>query len=321
MKVFAAVDVGGTYIKAMIAGVNLEPIVHVRIETERRFGIEHVLHRIVVAIETMLARAGLARAELEGIGIGFPGFIDAESKTGIRSWRFGYENRKLTESIERHFRVPVFLDNDAHVHALGETRFGSAKHCANVVCLILGTGLGTGIVANGQLLRGKSNLAAEVAHLTIAADGGLPCACGRTGCAQQYVSGEAMLAFAKTLLAKRPDSALWDMIRGDLNRLSVEMLDEASNLGDAVSLAVIDRIVHYAAVVVSSLCILFNPELVVIGGGISNLGNKLLVPLAERVNRSLMDPSQRCPIVKSVLGQDAGVYGALYLAAEGTGHC
>jgi glucokinase len=321
MKVFAAVDVGGTHIKAMLAGANLEPVARARMETERRFGNGHVLHRVVSVIESMLEKTGLSRTDLAGIGIGYPGFIDAETGTGIRSWRFGYENVKLTEPIERHFRVPVFLDNDAHVHALGETAFGAARHCANVVCLILGTGLGAGIVVNGNLLRGQSNLAAEVAHLTIAADGGLPCACGRTGCAQQYVSGEAMLAFARTLLPKHPDSVLWHMAGGDPDRLSVDMFDEASDLGDAVSLAVLDRTARYAAVVVSSLIILFNPELFVIGGGISNLGDKLLVPLAERVHRSLMHPSQRCPIVISGLGQDAGVYGALYLAARGTGHC
>jgi len=313
------IDVGGTNIKIMIMTLRLEVLEFSSIKTNAEQGYEIISDNIIKEIETLLGRRGTDKPEIAAIAMGLPGTIFfREQETGGYLSVLMWDRFNPCKKIGKYFNAPYYIDNDANLNALGEYHFGIEKKVQHMVLLTLGTGIGGGIIINGQLYRGMRNQAAEIGHMTIVADNGDRCLCGRQGHFEAYCSGTALKNYALDHRSEYPQSLLHKYIE-EQKGYDNAMIDRGFSAGDPFCTMVYKRYMHYLAAGVGNLIKLFNPELVVIAGGIAGAGELILAPLREEVKNDLMDEGQNCPIVQSTLGSKAGVYGACFLAGETAG--
>ncbi len=247
---------------------------------------------------------------LQALGIGVPGNVDFEkgfiySLTNIPSW----ENVFLRDLLKEEFKIPIFIDNDVNVMALGEHVFGSAKHARNVICVTLGTGVGGGVIVEGTLYRGSTFSAGELGHIVIQRDGPL-CNCGNRGCLERFIGNRYILERALELYRLKTPERVPES-------LTHELLDKAAAAGDEVARFVWEEVANHLGIVLAGLVNFFNPDLIVIGGGISKAGRFLFDPLKCVVKeRSMSVPGHHVQIIPAQLGVDAGLIGAATLAMK-----
>lgn len=315
-KYLAAIDIGGSHIKTVLATAGLEPVRISTIPVRPGEGMVALLREACAELRRLLAGSAVDDRDLLAVGISSFGFVDSASGRGIRSWRSDIAGVDIAGIVSGEFGVPSLVDNDGHVAVLGEHYFGAARGHEDVIHYVLGTGLATGVMLNGQVVSGYRNVAGEFSHFVMEATGGLRCICGRDGCAQAYISGDAMVAHARALLPTSAAGPLRDALERHGDALTAELITRSARQGDPVAVEVVDRFIQYLSVLVSSTMISLNPSIVLIGGGISRMGSQLLDPLRERVFARLMHERQRCPIELAELGQQSGAYGALVLAAR-----
>jgi glucokinase len=317
-RFFVGIDVGGTNIKLMIMTSSFEALAFSSIPTNCEAGYEIISDNIITEIERLFAQNGIKSSQIAAIGMGLPGTVfSVEQKTGYLSvlmWNYFNPCKKIGEYFKTRYRI----DNDANLNTIGEYHFGIKGRVDNMVLLTIGTGIGGGIIINRRLYRGMNNQAAEVGHMTIVADDGERCLCGQYGHFEAYGSGSALKKYALDHLPDHPHTRLHDYIT-EAGAYDNYMIDRGVLEDDSFCCKVFDRYVKYFAIGVGNLVKLFNPDLIVLAGGIANAGDLLLNPLREQVKETLMDSGQECPIEKSVLGSKAGVYGACVLAAETAG--
>ena len=214
-----------------------------------------------------------------------------------------------------HFGVPVFAENDANVNALGEMHFGAGKGYKDILLITLGTGLGCGIISGGKLLHGKSHVAAEAGHMVIETNGD-QCICGKRGCFESCCSGTALTRYARRLALEYSETSLVRYSDGNLFAINGEMIQRGFDEGDLVCKKVLEVFSQKLSVGLTNLINLFNPGIVIISGGVSRLGDRILIPTRKLVEDNLMHPIQKCEIVQGQLDNEAGVMGACSLAAE-----
>ncbi len=309
---FLAVDVGGTKIKVLVVDAFMRPLAGIRAPSLPAANMDELMDRIFAAADAALNRAAGGRDwKILGIGVGFFGLIDGAGGTGIFSLRVDMSSYPIAERLSARYGAPVVIDNDAHVAVLGEMVSGAARGHRDVAQLNLGTSLASGFIIDGQVLRGRHNVAGELGHFTVQTEGGKLCFCGRSGCALNYVSGTAITQRFRQELRRRPDSVVWDWAERDPHQVHLAMLGKALDEADDAALATIEWSLSYLSTLVTSLIALFNPSIVVIGGGVSNLGDRLVSPLRERVGAGLLHPVQECEIVTAQLVQESGLAGAL----------
>jgi len=318
MKFVAGIDVGGTNVKAVLVDASLAPLASRSMPTERELGSEAILSNIVGMLAGMIADAGLSENDLAAIGMGVPGLVDRMAKTAVKLGSLYWFDVPIAAPFSDRFSVPVVLDNDGNINALGEQRLGGGQGCKDLLLVTLGTGIGSGIIADGRLIRGVSGLAGEIGHMIIETDGEL-CRCGRRGCFQCYCSEVGISGYARKQMELHPESVLWRLTGGEPSAFTPEMMDKGFDDGDAASEAVLARTSRYLGVALSSLVSIFNPECILLGGGISRSGERLLGPAREMVREALTHPSQMCTIAQAKLGIEAGTYGACILAWEHVG--
>jgi glucokinase len=308
-------DVGGTNIKLMIMTVSFEIVAFSSIVTGSEQGYEIISDNIIAEIKKMFTTNGIENPRITSIAMGLPGTVfSLEQKTGFLSVLM-WNNFNPCKKIGEYFNASYYIDNDANLNALGEYHFGIDGRVDNMVLLTLGTGIGGGSIINRNLYRGMRNQAMEIGHMTIVADGGERCLCGQYGHFEAYCSGSALKKYALDHLPIYPQSILHTYIARN-GKYDNVMIDQGVLAGDPFCVETFNRYVKYLAVGVGNLMKLFNPDLIVIAGGIANTGDLLLNPLREQIKTTLMNQGQECPIEKSVLGSKAGVYGACALAAE-----
>lgn len=309
------IDVGGTNTKLMIMTSSFEVFAFNSIPTNYEAGYEIVSDNIIAEIERLFAQNGIRSPRITAVGMGLPGTVfSAEQQTGYLSvlmWNYFNPCKKIGEYFKTRYRI----DNDANLNAIGEYRFGIQGRVDNMVLLTIGTGIGGGIIINRRLYRGMNNQAAEIGHMTIAADNGERCLCGQYGHFEAYSSGSALKQYTLDHLPEHPQTRLHDYITG-AGAYDNSLIDRGVLEGDPFCREVFDRYVKYLAIGVGNIVKLFNPDLVILAGGLANADDLLLKPLRVQVKTTLMDSGQECPIEKSVLGSKAGVYGACVLAAE-----
>lgn len=320
MRYFMGIDVGGTKIKAVLVDERFRALAGVRTPSLPVSSINELMERVFEAGESVLHRAGIMSHELAGIGIGFFGLIDSESGRGITTLRLDFAGYDIAGAVSRHFGVPAKVDNDAHVAVLGELTYGAGVGHRDIVQLTIGTSTATGVVVDGQVLVGKTNVASEIGHFVIQTVGGRPCFCGRSGCVLNYVSGKAMLADLIAAIEADRESVIWSLCGGDAAAVDLSMLDRALDLGDRAAIQVLEHTLTYLVPLVSSLMMMFNPSIMIIGGGVSNLGDRLIVPLAARARGEVLHPTQSCEVVQAQLGQESGLVGAIVMTARQLGH-
>jgi glucokinase len=318
-KYYIGVDVGGTAIKAVLADSAFNSLITSRIPTEAAKGYEYIAANMMDMLAVMLEKAEACSRDLYGISIGLPGLVDVENGVSLDLKNLKWDHIRIAEHFSGRFNVPVFIDNDGNLNALGEKYLGAGTGVDDFILITLGTGVGAGIISGGELLRGAGNFAGEIGHMIIQKDGA-PCSCGSKGCFESYCSAKSIVNAAKQLAAADRASVLWSLTNGDMENLTAEMLHRGFELKDGVCVHVIDRMIEYLGIGLASLIHIFNPARIIIGGGVSGMGEKLLAPLREKVKRRLMNPElQSCGIEAARLGGNAGMMGACILTAKKLG--
>jgi len=310
------VDIGGTnlVVGAMPADGSREIGVHT-LSTRADLGADAVVNRICEMIETTIAtvtrETGATRAQIAGVGIGSPGPLDRDKGLVIITPNLGWKDFPLRDRVGRQVGLRATLDNDANCATLGEWWLGSARGGRNVVGFTLGTGIGGGLIIDGRLYHGASDVAGEIGHMTIEANG-RRCGCGNYGCLEAYASGPAIAMRAREALANGEPSALRDLCEGDLLKLTAATVYRASGTGDTVASDVVRETARFLAIGVANILNVFNPDVVVLAGGVAKAGDSLFLPLRAEVRRRAFKPAvDACRIVPGALDGSAGMVGAV----------
>lgn len=303
------IDLGGTKINGALADLEGKILSQHTIPTNASEGEQAVLGRIFEVIEKLIKSASKSTEEIKSIGIGSPGPLDAKAGIIIFTPNLPFRNFQLVTPIVERFNIPTYLDNDANVAAIGEYMLGAGKGTNNMVYITVSTGVGGGAILDGKIYRGSTSNALEVGHMTIVPDGPR-CNCGNYGCIEALASGTAIARQAREALESGVDTAL----RGYEAVTSYEVFLAAQN-GDKVAKEILDRSFNYLGIAVANIITSFDPEVFVIGGGVSKMGDMMFSKVQEVVNkRCFKSMSEFCKIVPAGLGTDAGVMGAVALA-------
>lgn len=315
-RYIVGVDLGGTNI---VVGAMSEDGTHevavLSEPTRAETGADSVVDRIARMVEDVIGRTteetGVSRRDILGVGIGAPGPLDRERGVVIVSPNLGWKDYPLRDAISSRVGLPATLDNDANCATVGEWWCGAARGANNVVGLTIGTGIGGGLIFGGKLYHGSSDVAGEIGHTTIDITG-RRCKCGNYGCLEAYASGPAIAERARELLSGDEASVLTQMVGGNLDLITAQTVYEAAKHDDAVALEVVKDTARFLAVGVANLLNVFNPDVVVIAGGVTYAGEALFEPLRAEVRRRAFRPAvDACRIVPGALPGTAGVVGAV----------
>jgi glucokinase len=313
-----AVDIGGTKIITAIISDDGRVIAKDRCLTLAGEGVQAVIDRLFSAADSLLNRNNMEPAQLSGIGLASAGIIDSGRgvitvSPNLPDWC----DVPLGDIVRERYRVDAFLVNDASAAALGEHRFGAGRGVSNLVLLTLGTGIGGGIIINNEMYLGSCGSAGEIGHMTIDINGP-ECGCGNRGCLEVLASGTAIARDAVSRIGQGERSSLVEMVRGKLENVTAEKIGAAARNGDSLALDVLSRAGIYLGVGLANLINIFNPEMIVLGGGMVGLGDLFIAP-AQRVavERSFPVSARAVRIVTAQLENEAGVYGAAIFALEG----
>ena len=314
-RYIVGVDLGGTSINVGVLPFDGGTVLGMRsLPTEQHRGAKFVVDRMIEMIRAAMKDAGHERAipadGFLGLGIGSPGPLDRATGTVLETPNLGWRNFPLRDLIANGIGLEAALDNDANCAALGEYWQGAGKDVRNLVAVTLGTGIGGGIVLDGQVFHGASDVAGEIGHMTIDSIG-RKCNCGNYGCLEAYASGPAIAARAIEGLDAEGDSLLPALVGGKLERITAETVYEAIVAGDLYAKEVMKETAKFLGTGLANLINLLNPDMIVISGGVTRAGEHLLEPLRREVKkRSFREGFESCEIVSSELGGMAGVVGA-----------
>jgi len=312
----AGVDLGATKIFTLVALPDGREAGSDRRPTLADQGPQAVLSRIVDSVRAALAAAGATKADLAAVGVVAPGPIDHERGVVRNPPNLpGWEAVPVVQILKDALGVRVILENDADAAALGEHAFGAGRDFRNMIFITVSSGIGGGILVDGRLYRGAAGAAGEVGHMVLD-ENGPTCGCGQRGCLEALASGTAIAARAAALAAEG-ESPLLARLARESPPLTAEDVQRAALEGDAVALRVIKEAGHYLGLGLVNLVHVFNPHGIVIGGGVSHMGDLILEPAREVVRRRCFPLSQEgLSIVAGVLGDRAGALGAIVALGE-----
>ena len=306
-KYVVGVDLGGTKIYTALVDLEGNIIKEKTVETLAHEGEQAVMGRIVDTINYVID--GTDKDLIKSIGIGSPGPLDVKNGIIIENSNLPFKNFAIVKTIKETYDLPTYLDNDANVATLGEFMFGAGKGTENMVFITASTGIGGGAVLNGKLFRGSTGNALEVGHMTVATEGPR-CGCGNLGCAEALGSGTAIGKRAKEAVLSNVVTSL----KNYENVTAKEVFKEAAN-GDRVAKNILNTSLTYLGIAVADTITNFDPEKVVVGGGVVNGGDIVIDTIRNVVEERCMAAFvENCTIEKAVLGGKAGVLGAAALA-------
>jgi len=312
MALTIGIDVGGTKVLGGVVDESGKVLTTARKDTPRQGGA--ALTQTIADV----AKELLAQHAVSSVGVSAAGFVSSDRKTmlatpNIADWNGVNLDHELTKLIG----LPVVIENDANAAAWGEAKFGAGQNQNHMMMLTVGTGIGGGIVVNGQLYRGAFGIAAEFGHVRVVPEGHL-CGCGARGCFEQYASGNALLRHAREAINASPEVARNLLSRGDgtVAGLTGQAITEAARDGDPVALAAFNTTGQWLGAGIASLCVLLDPACVVIGGGVIDAGEILLKPTRESLERNMPFAGKHPypEIVAAKLGNEAGLVGVADLA-------
>lgn len=309
------IDVGGTNVKIALVDKSGKIIYSNSVPTYAKMGYEYTVNNIKQAIKDLMKETNTTSKDIDGIGFDFPGQVDY--KTGVVKLAPnipGWVNVPIAQMIEEEFHIPTRIDNDVRCAALGEMKFGAGQGCENFVCITVGTGIGSGLVVNGQLVRGASNAAGEIGHIKLQMKDGLICGCGDTGCLEAYASGPSIVAMAQDYIKGGKSTKFREMAAAEGGEITPYMVAKAAEAGDPVAKRIFAIVGEYIGIGLTSVINLLNPEKVIIGGGVAEAGDLLLDPIRKTIKeRAMVVAGSVVEIVPAQLGNSAGVIGASML--------
>lgn len=314
-KLVLATDLGGTNMRTALMNDRGEILAHMRKSTNADMGKDKVIEKLITTLKATTSKHNTPLRKIEGIGIGFPGPVDVElgvvlSPPNMKGWI----NVPLKDIMEEEFKMPVIIENDANAAAIGEHWMGAGKGMKNLVCITLGTGVGGGIVLNDKIWHGATGIAGEIGHTTIIRNG-QKCNCGNRGCLEAYASATGMVRMMhKALLMGGMDKQSLSVMPVDeekLNKDGSKYISELAAKGNKIALSVIKEMIQILGIAIVNIVHILNPEIIVISGGVTNMGSKLFEPLREEVKKRAFEKAvEYLRIVPARLGENAGVIGA-----------
>ena len=313
------IDLGGTKILASVITSQGEMLSRDHSVTPAAEGPEGVIPAIHASAERALEGASILMDRVSAVGVGAPGLADTEAGILYTSPNLpGWKDVPLRDILQEKFKKRAFLINDGNAAALGEYYFGAAKGTSHFIYVTISTGIGGGIVVDGKVLHGSRGFAGEIGHMTIA-DKGPPCHCGNRGCWEALASGTALAKAARKRIKMGADTTILSFAEGEIDKVTAQTVQSAAEKGDSLANQLILKTAYYFGVGLANLINIFNPEMIVIGGGLSNMGNRLLKPAYEVAQERAFDRAYRAVrFVRAALGRNSGVLGAAAFAFDET---
>ncbi|MEA1964821.1 MAG: ROK family glucokinase [Candidatus Aerophobetes bacterium] len=308
------VDLGGTNIVSLLVNREGKIISKDKRETLAKEGKEKTINQLVNSVKTVIKegeKRGTTFESILGLGIGAPGPLNIKKGVvylapHLPDWR----NVHLTKILRGKLELSVFLENDANAAALGEWWKGAGRNIDNLVLLTLGTGIGGGIIINGEVLHGSCDIAGEIGHIIIHEEG-LPCSCGSRGCLEAYASATGVVRRTIAALKEGRKSILIDWVSGNLEKINCELVYQAAKENDKLSQWIIEETARYLGIGITNIVNILNPEMVILSGGMSQAGDLILKPVRKYAKRYALKPAiERVKIVQGSLLEDAGAIGA-----------
>ena len=315
------IDLGGTNIKVGVVDESYSIIGRSSIKTNLPRSAEEIVDSIMEAVKIALEDAKVSPEQLNSIGIGTPGAANRNTGIVLYSNNLGFDNVPLGELLERKIGKAVYVENDANAAAYGEYLNGAGKGYRDIVVITLGTGVGGGIIVGGKIYTGFNFCGAELGH-TVIEFGGRQCSCGRRGCFEAYASATALITATKKAMETEKDSLLWEIAEGSLENVDGKTAFDGMRKGDKTAASVVKEYIEYLGCGLTNMVNIFQPEVLLIGGGICKEGENLTKPLEEIIKRDAycIDPAQSTKLDIAKLGNDAGIIGAAFLCNLRTGN-
>ncbi|MGI6623165.1 MAG: ROK family protein [Clostridiaceae bacterium] len=311
---YIGVDLGGTNIAAGIVDDAGKIVKKASTKTGRNRKSEEIVKDMCRLVLDLMKDAGLTEKDIYSIGIGSPGSHDRENGIILYNNNLNFKNVNIKEAFQKHIDVPIYLENDANCAAIAENVAGAAKGYEHSVTITIGTGIGGGVIINNKLFTGTNGMGAELGHIVIDIDGEY-CTCGRKGCWEAYSAAPGLISQTRKAAEKNPDSKIHELCGGNLDNIDAKTAFDAARLGDKTGMKVIDDYIGIFGEALANIINIFQPDVIVIGGGVSKEGDNLLIPLKEKM-RGKTYGNEGLPttlIVVAQMGNDAGIVGAAFI--------
>ena len=307
------IDLGGTNIAAALVDDAGKITCKVSIPARASEGTDAVLGGLIEVVDMLFQKSGLTPADVKSIGIGIPGMMNVETGVVYFSPNLPLSNTDMTSGLKEKFGLPVYINNDANCAALGEVAAGGAVGAGDAVFVTLGTGVGGGIVLGGKVYSGFHGVGSEIGHM-ITVSGGDECTCGNKGCWERYASAGAIIRRGREAAQAHPESKIYKDVDGKLEDVTAKIVIDAAKAGDETAVKVFDDYVFHLCEGLVSIINLIDPEVIVLGGGVSHAGQFLL----DAINKTLpgmvfYKTMPYADIALATLGNDAGIIGAAML--------
>ncbi|MDD3088760.1 MAG: ROK family protein [Candidatus Omnitrophica bacterium] len=309
------VDIGGTKIASGIISRRGKLVKKVVLPTLAQEGFAVSIEQVYSSIVELLKTSGIKKREIEGIGVCAPGPLDprrgiVHNPPNLKGWR----EVPLEKLVSKHFKIKTRIENDANAAGMAEVIWGAAKGYKEVFYVTVSTGIGTAVIVDGKIYHGKNGMAGEGGHVTIDYNAqNAVCGCGRIGCIEALASGPGTVRRLRNRLesSSRPKTRIPDLVGGDLSKLNMETIDQAASNGDEVAIEAIKEEGRLLGIWLGGMINLLDPEIIVIGGGVSLIGRPLFDEIRKYACQSTINIMARCtPIVPAKLKKDVGIYGA-----------
>ncbi len=311
---YVGIDLGGTNIAAGLVDEEGKIVAKKSVPTRGEREEDEIIKDMAMVAIDVIKENGVSFDDVKSIGVGSPGSVNKTDGVIVSANNLKFKNTKLREKIQKYIDKPVYVDNDANCAAWAEALAGAAKGVEDSIMITLGTGVGGGIIVNGKLYSGFNFYGGELGHGVICVDG-VPCSCGRNGCWEAYSSATGLVRITKEHADKDKNSILWDIYKEN-GRFSGRSAFEAARKGDKAAKDAVNEYLKYLAEGLANIINIFQPEVLVIGGGVSNEGKDLFEPLNKLVferTYTKNGSAKQTKIVKAFLGNDAGIVGAALL--------
>ena len=312
MKKYAfGVDIGGTTIKMGFFETDGKLLDKWEIKTDTTNGGENILSDIAKSIDNKLAQEGISKSDVQGIGVGVPGPVNSKGVV-LKCVNLGWGVFNVEEALSNLTGLMVKAGNDANVAALGEMWQGAGKGSEDMIMVTLGTGVGGGIIVDGKVIAGANGAGGEIGHITVNEDEIEACNCGQYGCLEQYASATGIVRMAKRKLAKTDAQTSLTSV----DELSAKAIFDEAKSGDAVAVELVEELGKILGGALSNIAVVTNPEVIVIGGGVSKAGQILIDTIQKHFTESVFHACKETRFVLAGLGNDAGMYGCVKMLLD-----
>lgn len=313
---YLGIDLGGTKILTGLADAEGNILASSRCDTQAEMGESQIIKNMIGTVNEVLEEVNLARGHVKALGIGSPGPLDTENGIIVESANIPWENVHIVDIMEDKLGIKTLLENDANAAALAEKWFGAGRDVDDMVYLTISTGIGGGAVIKKELFSGYSNNACEIGHTVIDPNGPL-CGCGNHGCLESFASGKSIGRMAKEAVKSKQSGLILELADGDMDKIDAAICAEAARKGDKTAADIFSTAGFYLGIGLGNVVNIFNPQLIVLGGGVMKSSDLFLDKALEVMHKNALDASLSVlEIKKAELGDKIGLMGALAVAMK-----